>query len=111
VSRQEALKEYWRKVRAGEITPPKRNQKLTRKVRCDSTWAKGGEIILTVYPHGELGFRQLRCRAEYKLGLPEALRQAVILSINKLNARVKELKKNGASPASARRTARKELGL
>jgi len=109
--RQEAVKEYWRKVRAGEIEPPKRTGKITRKMRCNSSWAKNGEIILIVYPHGELGFRQLRCRAEYKLGLAEALRQAVVLSVNRLNARVRELKKNGASLSAARRTARKELGL
>lgn len=84
---------------------------VRRKMRCLSTWAREGQIILTVYPHGELGFREPRRRAEYKLGLPDAFRQAVLITTNKLVARTKELKREGLGLAQARRKARKELGL
>jgi hypothetical protein len=82
---------------------------LRRKVRCNSSWLKGSEVVLIIYPHGELGFREPRRRAEYRLSLNEAFRQAVLITTNKINARVKELRKQGQMLGKARKQARKEL--
>ena len=82
---------------------------IKRLARCNSSWARHGQIVLIVYPHGELGFREPRRRAEYRISLPEAYRQAVILTTNKINARVKELRKQGMTLGKARRQAGKEL--
>lgn len=80
-------------------------------MRCSSIWIRAGEVVLTIYPHGEIGFREPHKRAEYKLGLPDAFRVAVTITINKMTARVRELRKEGYGLADARRKARKELGI
>src|ERR1043166_5492168 len=108
------MKEYWRRVKAGELPSPKkgrRSQIVRRTVRCNSSWVRGGKVILALYPHGELGFREPRKRVEYKVSLAAAHRMAVQTTVGKMNARVKELRKQGHGLASARRQARKELGL
>lgn len=112
MNKSERLKEFWRQVKSGERPAPQRGKgdgTIKRVVRCNSNWARSGEVILIVYPHGELGFREPRRRAEYRLGLPEALRVAVTLTTNKIAARVRELKREGMSIGAARRKARKEL--
>lgn len=76
-------------------------------MRCDSNWARTGQIILTIYPHQELGFREPGRRAEYKLSLPEAYRQAVLLTSAKLRVRTKELRKAGVRNPTAK--ARREI--
>jgi hypothetical protein len=83
---------------------------VRRRVKCVSSLIRDGEIILTVYPHGEIGLRELRRRTEFKLGLADAWRVAVEISNNKFKKRVVELKKT-LSLAQARKQARKELGL
>lgn len=111
MNRSERLKQYWQEVRSGARPAPKRtnNGTIKRKVRCNSNWLKGSEVILTIYPHGELGFREPRRRAEYKLSMTEAYRSAVVLTTNKIAARVKVLKKEGYKLAQARRMATREI--
>lgn len=109
MNKSERMKAFWQEVREGKRPAPERGRgPLRRKVRCASSWCRGGEIILTVYPHGELGFREPRRRAEYKLSLTEAFRQAVLITTGKIAQRVKVLRKEGHGLASARRMARKE---
>lgn len=111
MDRSERLKKYWEEVRAGERPAPKRtaNGPLKRKVRCNHHWLKGSEIIVTVYPHGELGFREPKRRAEYKISIADAFRSAVVLTTNKIASRVKALRKEGYGLAKARRMAAKEV--
>ena len=111
MNRSERMKEFWRQVRAGEREAPQRGKNggaVRRTMRCQSIWIRGSEIILTVYPHGELSFREPRRRAEYKLSLVEAHRQAVVIATNRMTARVRELKKT-MTLKQARRTARREV--
>jgi len=112
MTQSERTKQYWAEVRAGLRPKPERkpNGPVKRKLRCQSHWAKSGEVILTVYPHGELGFREPHRRAEYRLGLPEAFRQAVLITTAKIAARVKELRKQGHGRGATSR-ARKEILL
>jgi len=113
VNKSERMKLYWLEVRLGERPKPKRKESsgvVRRKVRCNSSWVRRSEIIVTVYPHGELGFREPGKRSEFKLGMAEAYRMAVTITTNKINARVRELKKLHGL-AQARRMARKEVGL
>src|SRR5437660_6897377 len=96
MNRSERMKLFWQQVRAGERQPPRRGERsqvLRRKVRCNHNWLRQSEVVLTIYPHGELGFREPGRRAEYRLGLPEAFRQAVINTTNRISAKVKELRK------------------
>lgn len=86
------------------------NKPVKRKVRCESNWLRGSEVILTVYPHSELGFREPCRRIEWKLSLKEALRLAVINTTNRIESKAKQLKKdNGITLGQARKLARKEL--
>lgn len=81
---------------------------VRRKVRVVSNWIKTDKVVVTIYPHGELGLRELGRRTEYKVGLSTVWHQAVCLTMNRITARVKELKK--VMPlAQARKQARKEL--
>lgn len=110
MNRSERMKAYWQEVREGKRQPPQRGHNpLRRKVRCASHWLKGGEVILTIYPHGELGFREPRHRAEYRLSLTEAFRQAVVITTQKITTRVKALRKEGYGLVEARRKAGREL--
>lgn len=79
---------------------------IRRIVECESNWLKDGNVVLTVYPDGYLGFRELRHRAEFKLSLKEAYRQAVLITTAKIAARIKELRKAGVRNAT--KQARKE---
>lgn len=79
---------------------------IRRIVECDSNWLKDGNVVLTVYPDGYLGFRELRRRSEFKLSLKEAYRQAVLITTAKIQVRVKELRKQGVRNAT--KLARKE---
>lgn len=79
---------------------------IRRIVECESNWLKDGNVVLTVYPDGYLGFRELRRRAEFKLSLKEAYRQAVLITTCKIAARTKELRKQGVRNAT--KQARKE---
>lgn len=105
----ERMKAYWQDIRNGTRQKPERSKnRITRKrVRCNSRWVRGNEIILTIYPHGELGFREPRHRAEFKLSLADAHRQAVLVTTSKITARAKELKRQGER--NPLRKARKEL--
>jgi len=107
----ERLKVFWQEVRDGKRPKPERdpNAPTEKLLRCNSSWARDGQIILIIYPHGELGFREPRRRAEYKIGLPEAYRQAVLITTGKINMRVRDLRKHGMRLSEARRKARKEL--
>lgn len=82
---------------------------VKRKVRCESSWTRGNDVIITIYPHGEIGFRLPRKRAEYKLSTATAYETAVKITTNKLTARIKSLRKDGYSLPEARRKAQKEL--
>jgi len=83
---------------------------IARRARCPHIWLRSGEVILTIYPEGVLGFREPRKRAEYRLGLTTAFNYAVHATLHKIETRVKELrKKDGLTLAQARRKARKEL--
>lgn len=81
---------------------------IRRIVDCPSNWLKNGEVVLIIYPQGILGFREPRHRAEYKLSLKEAFRQAVLITTAKINARAKELRKDGVR-RGAMAMARREL--
>ena len=72
---------------------------------------RDGEIILTVYPSGEIGLRELRRRTEFKLGLADAWRVAIDITNHKFKILVAKYKKAGKSLKEARQQARKELGL
>lgn len=111
MNNSERLKQYWQDVRNGLRNPPQRkaDAPTKRKVRCISNWVRSGEVIVVVYPHGEIGFREPGKRAEYKLGLPEAFRHAVTITSLKIGARVKALRREGRTLAQARKQARKEL--
>lgn len=111
MSKAERLKAYWADVHAGRRPAPQRNPDGTtrRKVRCVSNWARSGELIVTIYPHGELGFREPKHRDEYRLSMTEAFRQAVILTTLRIGNRVKQLKKEGMTLGKARRQARREI--
>lgn len=111
MSKSENLKRFWQEVREGKRPKPERNPNapIKRTLRCNSNWARTGEIVLIIYSHGELGFREPRHRAEYKLGLPEAYRQAVLITTQKLTVRVKQLRKEGYGLGEARRKARREI--
>lgn len=111
MSRSERLKAFWQEVRDGKRPAPKRdpNAPVKRMMRFRSTWTKSDKIILTIYPHGELGFREPHRRVEYRLGLHEAYRQAVYMTLQKIGDRVKQLRKEGYGLAEARRKARKEV--
>lgn len=108
--RSEQMKRFWQEVKAGTRPAPKRGQgngTIKRKVRCASNWCKTGELVLTIYPHGEFGFREPHRRAEYRLGMTEAYRQAVLITTGKIAARAKELKRAGVR--NALKQARREL--
>ncbi len=79
---------------------------IRRIVECESNWLKNNEVVLIVYPDGYLGFREPRHRAEFKLSLKEAYRQAVLITTAKISARIKELRKAGVRNAT--KQARKE---
>lgn len=86
-----------------EATKPVR-----RKVRVNSNWIRKGKLAVTLYPHGELGLRELGRRTEFKIGLNTVWHQAVVLTMNRITARVKKLKKT-MPMAQARKQARKEI--
>lgn len=76
----------------------KLEKKLKRKIDCESNWLRGSEVVLTIYPHptgAYLGFREPRYRAEYRISLKEAFRQAVLITSLKIAQRTKELRKQG----------------
>ena len=108
-----ALKEYWRQVKAGERPAPERAigpQPTVRKVRCQSNWVRGGDAIITIYPHGEIGFREPGRRTEYKLSTAEGFRQAALITIAKVHRRTKEIKKEKfITRTQALKLARKEV--
>lgn len=113
MSNGERLKQYWAEVKAGLRPAPKRGEPtgiIKRRIRCASNLVRDGEVILIIYPHGELGLREVNRRTEYKLGLADVWRVAVETTVLKFGRRVKELKKV-MTLAQARRQARKELGL
>lgn len=83
-------------------------KEVRRKMHCVHNWLKNNEVILTIYPHGELGFREPRRRAEYRVSLAEAFRQAVVITTNRISLRTKELRKQGMTLGKARKQARKE---
>lgn len=68
---------------------------IRRIVDCESSWLREGKVVLIVYPDGYLGFREPRRRAEFKLSLKEAYRQAVLITTAKIASRAKELRKQG----------------
>lgn len=115
MSSSERLKKYWEEVRAGKRAAPQKQPRKPRqhvfrkRVRCDSSWARNNEVVLTLLPHGELAFKVSHQRMIYKVGLPEVLRVAVLLTIKKVNARVKELKKGGYTLGKARKKAQNEI--
>jgi len=87
----------------------KLEKKLKRQVPLQHQWLPDGEVVLTIYPHPDgayLGFREPRHRAEYKISLKEAFRQAVMLTTLKIATRTKELRKLGIKGAA--KQARKE---
>lgn len=86
-------------------------KKLIRKAKIDSNWVrvKSKDVVVTLDPRGFLGFRELGRRAEYKLSLVEAFRQAVVITNLKMGSRVKELRKHGVPLGKARRMARNEM--
>lgn len=106
-----ALRQYWQEVKAGIRPRPERGPVTAtrRKVRLISTWARSGQLVVTLHSHGELAFREPGRRATYRIGLAEAYRQAVLLTTAKIRQRAKELRKAGASRGSAQRQARREL--
>jgi hypothetical protein len=83
---------------------------VRRRVRCVSSLIRDGEIILTVYPHGEIGLREVRRRTEFRLGLADAWRMANEITNFKFRKKVNEYKKS-MSLKDARHQARKDLGL
>lgn len=82
---------------------------IKRKVRCSSTVLRHTHIVLVIYPHGEIGLREIRRRGEFKLSLAECWRIANQIAVNKQIKRVKELRKDGMALGEARRKARKEI--
>ena len=82
---------------------------IRRIVECESSWLKNNEVVLIVYPDGYLGFREPRRRAEFKLSLKEAYRQAVLITTAKINARVKELRKQGVRRGALKQARREYL--
>ncbi len=112
MNRSEQMKQFWHEVRTGERPAPQRgasNGTVKRKVRCVSNWIKSSELIITIYPHGEIGFREPRHRAEYRLSMADAFRSAVVLTTNRIAIRVKALRKEGCALGKARKMATKEL--
>jgi len=111
MNRSDRLKKYWEEVRAGKRPAPQRNSNgpLKRKIRCNHHWLKGTEVIVTLYPHGELGFREPKRRAEYKLPIADAFRSAVVVTTNRIASRVKTLRKEGYGLGQARRMAAREV--
>jgi hypothetical protein len=84
---------------------------VRRKVRVVSNWVRTGQIVVSLYPHGELGVRELRTRCEYRLTVAELFRHAATLAILKKGRRVKELRGEGHTLAEARRLAKREFGF
>lgn len=82
---------------------------IRRIVECESNWLKNNEVVLIVYPDGYLGFREPRHRAEFKLSLKEAYRQAVLITTAKISARVKELRKQGVRRGALKQARREYL--
>lgn len=83
---------------------------IRRRARCPHIWLRSGEVVLTIYPHGELGFREPKHRAEYKLGLTTAFNYAVHATLAKIEALAKKYRKDeGLTLGAARRKARKQL--
>ena len=105
------MKAFWQEVKEGKREAPRRkgNGPLKRKVLCPSSWCRRGEVVLIIYPHGEIGFKEPRKRAEYRITTTEAFRQAVLITTNRINVRVKALRKEGYGLGDARRKARKEI--
>ncbi len=83
---------------------------VRRRVRCNSTLVRGGELVHVLYPHGEIGLRLPNKRTEFRLGLADAWRVAIDITNAKFKKRVAELKKT-LTLGQARKQARKELGL
>ena len=109
----DGLKRYWADVKAGRRPAPQRSRRdgiTRRRVRCESSLVRGRELVLAVYPHGELGLREPGRRVEYRIGLADVWRYAAELTVLRFGRRVKELK-NTMPLAQARRQARRELGL
>ena len=83
---------------------------VKRRVRCNSTLVRHGELVHVLYPHGEIGLREPNRRTEFKVGLADVWRLAIDITNSKFKKRVAELKKT-MSLKLARKQARKELGL
>jgi hypothetical protein len=111
----EGLKRYRAEVASGLRPKPERRSDGTvkRRVRCESNLVRFRELVVTVYPHGELGLRLARGkgrRVEYKVGMADVWRMAVQITTMKYAGKIREYKKV-MTLKEARRRARKELGL
>lgn len=71
------------------------------------------EIVVTIYPTGELGFRELGrpSRTEQRLGVATLYEGAIRSAVNRSVRRTKELRREGMTLAQARRKARQENNL
>ena len=72
------------------------------------------EIVVTLYPNGEIGLRESRrsSRTEQRLEIGTLYVMAIQAAVRRADARRSELvRKNGLTRKAARRQARKENGL
>lgn len=71
------------------------------------------QIVVTVYPTGEIGLREMRrpARTEKRLAVGELYALAINSAVLRMGRRVRELRREGRTLAEARKLARKECGL
>jgi len=57
--------------------------KVTRRVEGNKVWSSGKyrDVLVTIYPHGLVGYRLLGQRREYFRGAAEDYREAVRLTV------------------------------
>ncbi len=96
-------------TRLGPDSNPVRRRVMARK----APHGVEPEIIVTIYPSGEIGLREARrpARTEKRLAIGEMYALAVQSAVLRMGRTLKTLRNQGLSLAEARKRARRECGL
>ena len=91
----------------------KSTRPLRRAVRAKVPHGVRSEIVVSIYPDGTIGLRELRRpgRTEQRLDVGQLYVGAVSAAVARMTRRVVALRRAGFSLADARRQARREASL
>ena len=82
---------------------------VLRKVSVSSQSLRRDPLVICLHPSGFIGVRESGRRAQYKVDLKTVVSQAVRMTVNKLEARTKELRQQGYKLGEAHKKARTEV--